>query len=167
MYVSITQETDSSDSNQELPSILWYPKVHYHFHKSLPFVPALCRSNSVLKTSSYFAFVRLNIICPPTSCFALLLIYARSYFPIRATYPTLLILPDLIIRIIIGELYNSSSSSLWSFRHLLVTSSLFDPNILLSNLFPNIFSPWSTQSTTYQVPHPYGTTKKTIIGNLV
>ena len=52
--------------------------------------------------------------------------------PIRATFPAHLILIDLITWAIFCEQYRSLSSSLHSFLHSPFTSSLLDPNILLS-----------------------------------
>jgi hypothetical protein len=46
----------------------------------------------------------------------------------------------LITRTILGEQYRSLSSSLCSFLHSPVTSSLLGPNILLSTLFSNSLS---------------------------
>ena len=48
-----------------------------------------------------------------------------------------LILPDLITRIILGEECRPLSSLLLSFLDTPITSSLLDPNILLSTLFSN------------------------------
>jgi hypothetical protein len=61
------------------------------------------------------------------------------FSPIHATCPTHPILLYLIILIILEE-YKSRSSSLCSFLHSPVTSSLFGPNILHSTLFSNILS---------------------------
>ena len=63
--------------------------------------------------------------------------------PIHATWPTHLILLNLITWTIIGEQYRSLSSSLCSFLHSLVTSSLVGPNIhgcssILYGLYTNV-----------------------------
>ena len=59
---------------------------------------------------------------------------------IRATCPSHLIFHDYITRKILSEEYRSLSSSLCNFFHSSVTSTLLGTNILLSNLFWNIFS---------------------------
>ena len=57
--------------------------------------------------------------------------------PVHATCPTHLILLDFITRTIFGEEYSSLNSSLYSFFHSPVTSSLLGPNILF-----NCFGTW-------------------------
>jgi len=55
----------------------------------------------------------------------------------RATCTTHLILLHIITRTLLGEQYRSLSSSLCSFLHSPVTSSLLSPNILLNILSSN------------------------------
>jgi hypothetical protein len=56
-------------------------------------------------------------------------LYAFLFYPMCVTWPDYLIVLVLIILIILGEEYKSHSSSLCSFLHSPVTSSLFGPNI--------------------------------------
>jgi hypothetical protein len=71
-----------------------------------------------------FQVVSFPQVSPPKLC-----IYHFS--PIHTTCPAHFILLDLITRIIIGEQYRSFSSSLCSFVHSPVTSSLLGPNIYI------------------------------------
>jgi len=64
-------------------------------------------------------------------------LYTPPLSPIRATCLAHLILLDLITRTILGKQYKSLSSSLCSFLHSPVTTSLLGPNILLNTLFSN------------------------------
>jgi len=109
--------------------------------------------------------IRLNIILPSTPVSFQVVsfpqisqtktIYSPLLSLIHATCPTYLIFLYLITRNILGEEYRSVSSSVCSFLHSLVTSSLLGPNFLLSTLFTNTLSLRSSLSGSDQVSHPY------------
>jgi len=80
-----------------------------------------------------------------------------------ATCPAHLILLDLITRKILGEGCISLSSSLCSFLHSGVISSLLGLNILLITLFSNTLSLRISLSVSDQVSHPCKTTGKIVV----
>jgi hypothetical protein len=88
-------------------------------------------------------------------------VYA-SLLTIRASCHAYLILLDFMTWKILGEDYRSFSSSLCSFLHYLVISSLLGPNILI-NLFTNTLSLRSSLNVSDQVSHPNKTTGKIIV----
>jgi hypothetical protein len=84
--------------------------------------------------------------------------YMHSSSSPFALLPANLILLDLIILIILDEVYR-----LCSFLQPPVTSSVFGPNILLNTLFSNTLSLCSSLNVRDQVLYPYKTTGKIIV----
>ena len=114
--------------------------------------------------SSYYPLI---YACAPCalfpSRFPIKTLYTSLLFPICATFPASLILLHFITRTIFGDKYRSLSSSLCSFLHSPITSSLSDPNIPLNTLFWNTLSLRSSHNVNDQVSHPYKTTGKITI----
>jgi len=164
MEQSPSWEANRFSASQGIPHILWNPKVHYGFYKFPPPVPFLSQINPV--HAPHPTFWRPILILSSHLCLGLpsglfpsgfhtKTLYTPLLTPMHATYPTHSILLYLVPQIISGEEYRPLSSSLCSFLHYPVNSSLLRPNILLSTLFANILSlrsflMWETKLHTHK-----------------
>jgi len=61
MEQSLSWEANSRSASQEIPRLLWNPKVHYHVHSSPPLVRILSQTRTVHTVTS-----RFSKIPPPT-----------------------------------------------------------------------------------------------------
>ena len=172
MEQSPSWEANRFAASQEIPHILWNPKVHYCIHKCPPPVPILSQLDPVHTPTSHFLKIDLNITLPsapgsPQRCLSLRFPHQNpvhaSPLPHTSHMPAHLIIIDFITCTVLGEQYRSLSSSLCSFLHFPVTSSLLGPNILLNTLFSITLSLRSSLNVSDQVSQPYKTNGKIIV----
>jgi hypothetical protein len=62
MEQSLSWEAKQSSASQEIPRILWKPKIQYRFHKRPPPVPIQSHINLVQMLPSHYSKIHFNII---------------------------------------------------------------------------------------------------------
>ena len=164
MEHSPPQEANRFSAGQEIPCILWNPKVHYHIQESPSPVHILSLINPVHAPLPHFLKIHFNIMLPSTSVsskqsrslsFPTKALYAPLLSPICAMCSAHLILLELITQVTSGEEYRSLSSSLCSLLHSPATSSILHSNNLLSTLFSDTLSLCSFLNVNDQVSHTH------------
>jgi len=142
-------EGNQFSASQQIPRTVGNPKVHYRIHKCHPPVPILSQLDPVHTLTSHFLKIHLtiNLSTPGSYKWSLSLALPLPSPVHTSTLPHTCYVPRpshsyrFDHRRILGEEYRSLSSSICSFLQSPVTSSLLGPNILLSNLFQNLFQP--------------------------
>jgi len=95
MQHSLSWEANRFAASQEIPRILWNPKVHYCIHKCPPTVPILSQLDPVHAPSSHFLKIHLNIILHLTlslpsglfpSCFPNKTLPHNCYMPLPTSF---------------------------------------------------------------------------------
>jgi len=67
MEQNLYREANSRSASQEIPHLLWNPKIHCSVHKNPPLIPLLSQMNPVQNFSPYFCKFHANIIILSTS----------------------------------------------------------------------------------------------------
>ena len=162
-------ETNRFSARQEIPHILWNPKVHYRSYKCPPPDPILSQVEPVQASTFHFLKIHLNIILPSTpgsSKWSLSLWFPHTNRIYISSLSYICYITGLSHssgfdpRTLLGDEYKSLGTSSCRFLPSAVASSLLGPNILLSTLFSNALIPRSSLNVKYQVTYPYKTTGK-------
>ena len=142
-------ELEGSLPHSQVPATCPYPKSD----QSCPCTPHPTSWRYILILSSHLSLGLPSGLFP--SGYPIKILCTPLFSPIHVACPGHFILLGLITPIILGEVYRSLFSSLCSFLHSPVTSSLLGPNILLNTQFSNLLSLRPSLNVSDQVLHPY------------
>jgi len=140
-------EPEGTLPHSQVPATCPYPepaRSSPYLHTPLPEDPSYYYSPIYTWISHVVSFPQVS---PPKPCIHL-------SFPSHALHSANLILLHFITQTKLGEEYRSLSSSLCSFLHSHVYSSLLGPDILFKTLFSNTLSLRSSLNLSDQVSHP-------------
>ena len=76
-------------ASQEIPHILWNPKVHYRIHKCPPPVPILCQIHPVRTLTSHFLKIHIQALYIPST-------ESPFLFPLHRSYQNISLGPRLV-----------------------------------------------------------------------
>ena len=135
-------------------------------HSQVPVIsPCLSQIEPVHASTSHMLKINFNSIHPSTPGSSKWSLSIR--FPHQIPVCTSPLHTCYMPRPSHSEQYRTLSSSLCSFLHSHVNSSHLGRNIFLSTLFWNATSLWSFPNVRGQFSHPYTTTGKMIVSELV
>jgi hypothetical protein len=140
MQQSPSWEANRFSASQKITRILWNSRVHYRIQTCPPTFPILSQLHPVHVLISHFLKIHLKIILPSTpgtSKLSLSLRFPHHQRLYASPLPHTCYVPPSHSswfnkpKKTLGENYRSLSSSLCSFLHSPITSSLLGPNILI------------------------------------